>query len=116
MLDGTSNHSLCITPTSSLNPHCKLQFMAFVVDGSKLTGAGETELDAVFDLVEMLIDARQPSIEVVSAIEGIDNPAWITGLIDWICGIDGGDAYIEAAISHLETLDPQAAAERRKWF
>ncbi len=115
MLDSATIPSLCIEPFQTPNPHCNLRFRAFVAEASLIDGAGETELDAVFDLVEMLIEARQPSIEVVSVIEGIDNPAWITGLIDWIGGIDGGDAYIEAAISHLETLDPKAAAERRKW-
>lgn len=117
MLDSAHTLTAAVVPYQPANPSTLFQFQAFLSDGaSPLIGIGETELDAIFDLAEMLIESEQSAIQVLALIESVQVAAWVTGLIDWICGIDGGDAYIPAAIAHLETIDPQAAAERRKWF
>lgn len=117
MLDSTPSLTAFVVPFQSPSPACPYRFHAFISDGSSpLTGAGETEIDAVIDLIEALIDTDQPALCVLAAIEAVSVPAQAAELIDHLGAIVDGDAFIPAAINHLETLDPLAAAERRKWF
>ena len=118
MLDRAPISPALVVPFQPSNPlYANLRFRAYV-DGSHFAGAGEDELSAFFDLIELQIDTNQPAEDVAATIEataalGADA---LCDLIDWISALDGAEPHMAAAIDRLHHIDPERATERRAWL